>query len=225
MRQYLMIVSVSAAKFCLTMQKLWFKSKRSIPSPLEKEQNISSLAIQEADEKVDQEVVIPEEGDKKGFLKYFPKSLQKSFVWKSFPSWLFLVVGVGGVIVTTILGLQYLTVPESTQDSNLSCKSKISGDWQTPFGKVTLREESDNLVAAKYEYVNFERGKIVGELTGKLSNKVVIFDWQETPNQQPKQQGKGILIFGQGCKEFSGSYGTGDSTNNFGDWQGSRMSK
>ena len=116
-------------------------------------------------------------------------------------------------------------MPESTQDSNLSCKSKISGDWQTPFGKVTLREENDNLVTGKYEYVNFERGKIVGELTGKLSNNVVIFDWQETPNQQPKQHGKGILIFGQGCKEFSGSYGTGDSTSNFGDWQGSRMPK
>ena len=133
------------------MQKLWFKSKRSQPSPLEKEhkeeQNISSLAIENVDENADQDVVIPEEGNKKGFLKYFPKSLQKPFVWKNFPSWLFLVMGVGGVVVATILGLQYLTAPESTQDSNLSCASKISGDWQTPFGKVTLREESDNLVA------------------------------------------------------------------------------
>lgn len=211
------------------MQKLWFKSKRSKPSPPEEEQNMSSLATddadQDADKDADQEVVIPEEGYKKGFLKYFPKSLRKPFVWENFPSWLFLVVGVGGVVAAAILGLHYLTAPESTQDSNLSCKSKISGDWQTPFGKVTLREESDNLVAGKYKYVNFERGKIVGELKGKLSNNVVIFDWQETPNQQPKQQGKGILIFGQSCKEFAGSYGTGDSTNNFGDWQGSRMSK
>ncbi len=220
-----MIGSVSAAKFCLTMQKLWFKSKRSKSSPPEEEQNLPSLVIENVDEDKDQEVVIPEEGYKKGGVKYFPKSLRKPFASKNFPSWLFLVVGVGGVVAATIFGLQYLAAPESTQDSNLSCKSKISGDWQTPFGKVTLREESDNLVAGKYEYVNFERGKIVGELTGKLSNKVVIFDWQETSNQQLKQQGKGILIFGQGCKEFSGSYGTSDSTNNFGDWQGSRMPK
>jgi hypothetical protein len=136
---------------------------------------------------------------------------------------LFLIIGIGGIFVVAIFGLQYLTAPLANLDNKLACKSQISGDWQTPFGKVNLREESADLVSGKYEYANFERGNVVGELTGKLSNNVVIFDWQETPKQQPKQQGKGVLVFGAGCQEFYGSYGLGENTNDFGNWQGSKI--
>ncbi|PZO41716.1 MAG: hypothetical protein DCF19_09160 [Pseudanabaena frigida] len=217
----IIIGSVSAAKLCLTMQKLWFKSKRSQSLPPEEEQTGSSSAIGEST----QEVATPTTAETKGSVKYFPKFLQRPFAWQISSAWLILILGLGGIAVVTMLGLQYLTAPEATPDSNLACKSQISGDWQTPFGKVTLQEESENLISGKYEYANFERGKIVGELTGKLSNNVVTFDWQETPKQQPKQQGKGILIFAEGCKEFYGSYGTADSTSNFGNWQGSRIPK
>ncbi len=186
------------------MQKLWSsKSKRSLP-PDEDE------SATESAEEISQEVDQP---------------IKKSFEWELAASWLFLAMAVGGVTIVAILGLRYLTAPDATPDSNLACKSKISGDWQTPFGKVTLQEKQDNLVSGKYEYTNFERGKIVGELTGKISNNVINFDWKETPNQQPQQQGKGILVFGEGCKEFYGSYGTGDNTNNFGNWQGLHLSK
>ena len=214
----LVVLDIGSKIFALTMQKLWSsKSKRSQPLPPQDEEDTSSLET---------EVLEPEDlTAADGSLKYFSKLLKKPWQWQISLSWLFLLFGVGGVAIATIFGLQYLTATESTTDSNLSCKSKVSGDWQTPFGKVALQEESENLVSGKYEYTNFERGKITGELTGRLSNNVVTFDWTETPNQQPKQQGKGILVFAEGCKEFYGSYGTGESTNNFGNWQGSRLTK
>ena len=199
------------------MQKLWSrKDKRSQPLPPENEDETSSAV-----EVLDPEV--PNSSD--DVLKYFSKLLKKPFKSPISPSWLFFALGVGGVAIVTIFGLRYLTAPDAATDSNLACKSKVNGDWQTPFGKVTLQEQSENLVSGKYEYTNFERGKIVGELTGKLSNNVIVFDWKETPKQQQQQQGKGILVFGEGCKEFYGSYGTGENTNNFGNWQGSRLTK
>ncbi len=198
------------------MQKLWSsKIKQSQPLPPDDEDDSSSA------EPSDQEVTTTSDISLKNILKLLlnPSDWEFSFAW--------LVVGLGvsGVIIVATLGLQYLTAPEATTDSNLVCRSKISGDWQTAFGKVTLKEEAENLVSGKYEYTNFDRGKISGELTGKLGNNVLAFDWKETPNQQPKQQGKGILVFGEGCKEFYGSYGTGESNNNFGNWQGSRLTK
>lgn len=199
------------------MQKLWSsKNKRSQPLPPEGEDSSSPAA-----EVLDPEVTT----SKDGVLKYFSKLLKKPFKSPISASWLFLGLGVGGVTIVTIVGLQHLTAPDATPDSNLVCKSKINGDWQTPFGKVNLQEQSENLISGKYEYANFERGKIAGELTGKLKNNVIAFDWKETPKQQPQQQGKGILVFGEGCKEFYGSYGTGESTNNFGNWQGSRLAQ
>ena len=199
------------------MQKLWSsKSKRSQPLPPKDEDTSSSET-----EGLEPEDTTSEEGS----LKYFSKLLKKPLPWKISLSWLFLALGLGGVVITTIFGLQYLTAPDATPDSSLTCKSKISGDWQTSFGKVTLQETSENIFSGKYEYTNFERGQITGELTGKLSNNIATFDWTETPNKQPKQQGKGILVFGEDCKEFYGSYGTGENTSNFGNWQGSRLTK
>ncbi|TYQ27129.1 hypothetical protein [Pseudanabaena sp. UWO310] len=191
------------------MQKLWFsKSKQPQPSP-PAEESLSSSASETTPEQTSQETNLP----------------AKTFEWEASAAWFFVALGVGGVIMVAMFGLQYLTAPEATPDSNLICKSKIGGDWQTPFGKVTLQSEAENLVSGKYEYTNFERGKISGELTGRLNKNVLSFDWQETPNQQPKQQGKGIIVFGEGCQEFYGSYGIGGSTNNFGNWQGSRLLK
>lgn len=191
------------------MQKLWSsKSKRSQPLPPENEDE-SSLVTEVSE----QEVTTSEKG------------VLISKLLKQPPAWLLLTLGIAGVVVVINLGLQHLTAPDAATDSNLACKFQIGGDWQTPFGKVTLQEQGDNLISGKYEYTNFERGQIAGELTGKLSNNVFSFDWKETPNKQPQQQGKGILVFGGDCKEFYGSYGTGESTNNFGNWQGSRLTK
>jgi hypothetical protein len=113
------------------MQKLWSsKNKQSQPLPPEGEDETSPAV-----ESLDQEVPTSSEGD----LKYFSKLLKKPFEFPISASWLFLALGLGGVTIVTIIGLQYLTAPEATPDSNLACKSKISGDWQTPFGKVTCK--------------------------------------------------------------------------------------
>ena len=217
------------------MQKLWFKSKRSQPLPTAEDVSPSSPQTEEPSQDNNPSVNIGSETtDKahsklkfahKGILKYFSKIPAKSLELQISPFWLILLFGLGGIAIVTMLGLQYLTAPESTPDSNLVCKSKINGDWQTPIGKITLQEDKGDLVLGKYEYTNSDRGKIVGEMKGKLSNNVLVFDWQETPNQQAKQTGKGVLVFGEGCKEFYGSYGAGESTSNFGNWQGLRMPK
>ncbi|NMF60916.1 hypothetical protein [Pseudanabaena yagii] len=217
------------------MQKLWFKSKRSQPLLPEEDIHSSSPATKDSQQTstapdLSTSETVGQETEKfaltkQGILKYSSQIPQKSPEWQISPTWVILSLGVGGIGIVTMLGMQYLTAPEATPDSTLTCRSKVSGDWQTPIGKLTLQEERGDMISGKYEYTNFDRGKIIGEFTGKLNNNVINFDWQETPKQQTKQQGKGILIFGEGCKEFYGSYGTGESTSNFGNWQGSRMSK
>ena len=226
---------MSAAEICPTMQKLWFKSKRSQPLPTAEDISASSPQTEEPSQDNNPPVNMGSETiDKahskfkftnKRILGYFSKIPTKFLKLQVPPFWLILLLGLGGIAIVTMLGLQYLTAPESTPGSNLVCKSKIKGDWQTPIGKITLQEDQGDLVSGKYEYTNSDRGKIVGELKGKLSNNVVTFDWQETPKQQAKQTGKGVLVFVEGCKEFYGSYGTGESTSNFGNWQGLRISK
>ncbi len=217
------------------MQKLWFKSKRSQPLLPEEDTRSSSPATEDSPQTSTDPVLSTSETSgqesekftltKHGILKYLSQIPQKPPEWQISPTWVMLILGLGGIAIVTMLGMQYLTTPEATPDSTLTCRSKINGDWHTPIGKLTLQEENGDRISGKYEYTNFDRGKIIGEFRGKLNNNVINFDWQETPKQQPKQQGKGILIFGEGCKEFYGSYGTGDSTSNFGNWQGSRMSK
>ena len=217
------------------MQKFWFKSKRSQPLLTEEDVTPSSPRTDELSQENNPSVNIRlETTDKyhskfafanKRILKYFSEIPSKSFEWQISPLRLVLLVGFGGIALSTAFGLKYLTAPESTPDSSLSCKSKINGDWQTPIGKMTLQEVQGDLVSGKYEYTNSDRGETIGDLKGKLSNNVVIFDWQETPKQQVKQSGKGVFVFGEGCKEFYGGYGTGESTSNFGNWQGLLMSK
>lgn len=217
------------------MQKLWSsKSRRSHPVPPEDVDVAIAPSSDESHSESDNRESDPQEGDPSEmtnspiFGKYFPKSIktylarQINISWDGASNWLILALGVGGVAIVTAWGLKYLTAPEATSASSFSCKSKISGEWQTPSGKVSLQEKENNQVLGKYEYNHFERGKVSGEFTGQQFNNVVNFEWQEnTP--QSSQQGKGIFVFGEGCNEFYGSYGTGDNTNNFGSWQGSRL--
>ena len=206
------------------MLKLWSgRGKQSKPLPTE-----DSEAPNPTTQELDQEnsVVPPAKNNLKSLKdisQHLPEFIKDKIVGNFSVSGLLFAIGIGGVILVTMLGAHYLTAPESTPDSNLACKSKITGDWQTPLGKMHLEEKGNEQVLGKYEYSNFERGNIMGEFTGKLRNNVITFDWQETPLQQPKQQGKGMLVFGENCKEFYGSYGAGDSTNNFGNWQGSKI--
>jgi hypothetical protein len=164
--------------------------------------------------------------------------------WQHCPSWLkpkhnipwgwvIMALGLGGVAITTWWGLQYLTDLDARSDTSVTCQSKISGEWQTSFGKISLQEYGDRQVSGKYTYTNFDRGQVQGKFTGELRNNIVNFIWEETPDELAKnssqqvatEKGKGTFVFTASCLEFYGSYGTGDSTNNFGNWQGYRISK
>ncbi|NUN65452.1 hypothetical protein HCU40_12000 [Pseudanabaena biceps] len=217
------------------MQKLWSsKSRRSHPVPPEDVDTAIAPPSDESNSENDhsdsdsQEIDAPKMIDVPMFGKYLPESIktylprQINISWDGTSNWLILALGVGGVVVVTAWSLQYLIAPEATPVSSLSCKSKISGEWQTPSGKVSLQEKDNNQVLGKYEYNNFERGKVSGEFTGQQFNNVINFEWQEN-TAQSSQQGKGIFVFGEGCNEFYGSYGTGNNTNNFGNWQGLRL--
>lgn len=217
------------AIICLIMQKLWLsRSKRSQPLPpeeksIEQSEETSDIAENDTDDfrlRVSHYL----ERYLENFSKYIPEKI-KNLAWENYSNWLLFLVGIGGISVVASWGIQYLTAPESTPTSNLVCKSKINGDWETPFGKITLQEKGNDDVVGQYAYSNFERGKVQGKLTGKQANNLISFDWQENQSQPDQQQGKGVLIFGEGCTEFYGSYGIGDSNNNFGSWRGYRLSK
>jgi hypothetical protein len=209
------------------MQKFWSRrGKRSQPLPTE-DHNGSSPTTQEADQE-NTDTTNSSENRLKSFRFLFQnsqKTFQENIASKFSASGMFFFLGIGGVIFAAILGIYYLAAPESTPDSNLACTSKINGDWQTSLGKLTLEEKGNENVLGKYDYSNFERGYIMGEFIGKLHNNVITFDWHETSLQHSKQNGKGVLVFSENCKEFYGSYGTGESTNNFGNWQGTSRSK
>ena len=206
------------------MLKLWSgRGKQSKPLPTE-DSEAPNPTTQELDK--ENSVVPPAKNNLKSLQdisQRLPELIKDKIVDNFSASRLIFAIGIGGVILVTMIGANYLTAPDSTPDSNLACKSKITGDWQTPLGKMHLEEKGNEQVLGKYAYSNFERGNIIGEFTGKLRNNVITFDWLETPLKQPKQQGKGVLVFSENCKEFYGSYGTGDSTNNFGNWQGSKI--
>jgi len=208
------------------MLKLWSgRGKQSKPLPTE-DSEVSNPSTKESDQ--ENSIALPAKSDLKSLQdisQHLPELIKGKIAGKFSTSGMFFAIGIAGVILVSMLGAHYLIAPESTPDSNLTCKSKIGGDWQTPLGKLTLEEKGNDQVSGKYAYSNFERGNIMGEFTGKLRNNVITFDWQETPLQQPNQQGKGMLVFSENCKEFYGSYGTGDSTNNFGNWQGSNIPK
>jgi hypothetical protein len=208
------------------MQKIWSKKSKQSQPMLPQDNQSELLTPDEAAPAGNAEMSEDISEDNEDNSEATEASAKTLLDWETSFIWLFLSLAIGGVALVAFLGLQYLTTPEANPDSSIDCRSKISGDWTTPFGKVTLKEEDPNRVLGKYTYGNFERGKVVGEIMGKLSNNnVVEFDWKETSEQQSPQNGKGILVFIGGCQQFYGSYGTDDSIDNFGNWQGSRLSK
>jgi hypothetical protein len=185
---------------------------------IENSENISLI------DKPENQPTTENQSDRLGIIQKLPLTIPKT-IWQMLQDlplgWLVLAVSIGGVIITAIWGLRYLTALEANPDSGLVCQSKITGDWQTPFGKLSLKEIGNQKVTGQYEYSNLDRGKVKGEFTGKLHNNVINFAWKEGADQQ----GKGIFVFSEGCMEFFGSYGIADSTNNFGNWQGYRINK
>ncbi|MFN3927314.1 MAG: hypothetical protein ACK4QL_08320 [Pseudanabaenaceae cyanobacterium] len=127
---------------------------------------------------------------------------------------LLLGLEIGGLLLAIGIGILNLITPELSFSS--SCQGRIAGKWQTRWGLVTLTEDGQGGVKGKFEYQHIDRGQVKGELSGKLNNQALEFNWRET-YQQKQEQGRGIILFGESCKEFYGS------TNSLGGWQGRRI--
>jgi hypothetical protein len=140
----------------------------------------------------------------------------KSHNWfaYSFPSFL-MILEVAGVALVGWVAMANLVAPELSMGA--TCQGKVTGKWQTRWGTVSFNEDNQGLVKGKFEYKNVDRGLVRGELSGRWQARALDFTWQETYANKSKQQGNGIFVFGEDCREF---YGT---TPTLGNWQGKRL--
>jgi hypothetical protein len=111
----------------------------------------------------------------------------------------------------------------SSEMGDRNCQTKLNGKWQSNWGTMTFKEESgSSQIKGKYEFQNLDRGKIKGELVGTINGDVLNFEWQETSAKgKAKQQGKGIFLFRNSCKDFFGSYGLNSAETGLNNWRGS----
>ncbi len=139
-------------------------------------------------------------------------------VLRSFPSFL-LITEITGLVVVLYLSLLHLVSPATNQASYGSCQGKLSGQWQTRWGVLSLREDNQGIIRGKFEYSHVDKGLVKGELTGKLEVQALHFDWQEVQANKSVQRGHGLFVFTADCLEFFGS------TPTLGAWQGKRITQ
>jgi len=139
-------------------------------------------------------------------------------ILRSFPSFL-LITEITGLVVVIYLGLVHLVSPASNQVGYGSCQGKLSGQWQTRWGLLSLQEDNQGIIRGKFEYKHVDKGLVKGELTGKLEAQALNFDWQEVQANKSVQRGHGVFVFTADCREFFGS------TPTLGGWQGKRISQ
>jgi len=139
-------------------------------------------------------------------------------ILRSFPSFL-LITEITGLVVVIYLGLMHLVSPATNQASYGSCQGKLSGQWQTRWGVLSLQEDNQGIIRGKFEYKHVDKGLVKGELTGKLEAQAVNFDWQEVQANKSVARGHGVFVFTADCLEFFGS------TPTLGAWQGKRITE
>ncbi|MEE3715543.1 hypothetical protein V2H45_02150 [Tumidithrix elongata RA019] len=140
--------------------------------------------------------------------------------WSQFIPSLWFLAEIGGLIFVLIAGMNILTLPSTKSNHASICQSKLTGQWQTNLGALSFEEKGNSDLVGQYEFYNLNRGKVKGQISGKLDNATFNFDWQENAEKdQSQQHGKGAFTFSENCQEFTGSYGTGSITNTI-NWQG-----
>jgi hypothetical protein len=133
----------------------------------------------------------------------------------------------GGVTLFLVILSSYALTNQgfiftSSEIGDRNCQTKLNGKWLSNWGTMTFQEESgSSKVKGKYEFQNLDRGNIKGELVGTMNGDILNFDWQETSiKSKTKQQGKGIFLFRNSCKEFFGSYGLNSAETGLSTWRG-----
>jgi hypothetical protein len=143
-----------------------------------------------------------------------PRLSHLGWMVRFFPS-LLLITEITGLVVVLYLGLINLVAPA---DFSRGCQGRVSGQWQTRWGVLSLHENNHGIIKGRFEYKHLDRGLVKGELTGTLTAQVLHFDWQEMQADKSVQSGRGVFVFTDDCLEFFGS------TPTLGGWQGRRIS-
>jgi|GEM_PF-6665225 len=96
----------------------------------------------------------------------------------------------------------------------------ISGVWKTNKGNVTLAETGYSL-----RYVSIDgsyAGKKKGTFEGTMFGPVLTGTWSEPDTTGRSNSGRFTLFFRNDCCAFTGTWGTGESDTNGGEWSGVR---
>ena len=95
---------------------------------------------------------------------------------------------------------------------------RITGDWDTSFGKMTLKQAGNKIEGA---YTN-KNGKIDGIVTGNI----IKGGWSQAPSYKPpKEAGEFMFVLSEDRKSFSGKYRFGFGGSAWtGNWTGSKSS-
>lgn len=138
------------------------------------------------------------------------------------------VIGSGAVAAAVIMAILALTHPDSpfllTLKTAQSCQTKLNGQWQSNWGSISFEEKANSQsITGKYDYENLDRGKVKGKLTGNLEGNTLGFSWQETSERGQELKGKGSFLFQNQCKDFYGSYGSGEAESGKGNWRGNAI--
>ena len=96
----------------------------------------------------------------------------------------------------------------------------ISGTWKTNWGNITL---SDGLCTPEGmeitgSYIKENQGTFQGTLTGPVLTGV----WSEPEVKTGEDSGRFTFFFRNDCCAFTGTWGTGESDTNGGEWSGNR---
>jgi hypothetical protein len=96
----------------------------------------------------------------------------------------------------------------------------VSGIWKTNRGIISLADDTNI----------YDRVTIIGNFTreskstfeGRLSGPVLTGTWSEPADIPDGKKGRFTLFFKDDCCSFTGTWGTGESDANIGDWTGMR---
>jgi len=96
----------------------------------------------------------------------------------------------------------------------------ISGVWKTNKGNVTLAETGYSLrdVSIDGSYT----GKLKGSLQGTMSGPILTGTWSEPETTGRSNSGRFTFFFRNDYCAFTGTWGTGESDTNGGEWSGVR---
>lgn len=97
----------------------------------------------------------------------------------------------------------------------------VSGSWKTNWGDVNLTDTSYtyNRIEVTGNYTKQGRGTFDGTLMGP----VLTGTWSEPGSVIGDETGRFTFLFRDDCCSFTGTWGTGESDSNGGEWSGMRI--